>query len=592
MTGTVAGFRHHGWCGPRGSGWAACLLVATACSGLLAADANNVSRLTAEPVAGEPRARANIGSAQSGSRAPLGLAAAPNRGDVEILESVTAGAPVQMAQAPQAATPISSASPPPKLSASMLSPEAGSRSLRVVKDKSAILKTNRAISQASISSPEVADVAVLSPTEVVVTGKKFGTTQLLLATADGDQLLFDLLVEVNVQLLEEMVKSMAPTSRVRAQTLFDTIVLSGSVPDAITASRIADLAEMLSPGKVRNQMSVSGVQQVLIRCTVAEVNRTALRDLGMNWFAGGASWSRDFFLSNNLNQINPTFVQNNGLANLLFGQQTYTLLPFQNGNAVNLTFGFPRAELQFFVQALRQNGLVRVLAEPNVIALNGQKATFLVGGEVPIPLALQNTFSVEYKKFGIQLEFTPHLQPGQMIRMNVQPEVSDVDPTRQIVVAGFAIPGFRTRRFESTLEVGNGQTFAMAGLLNETVRATASKIPGIGDVPVLGTLFSSVQYTRDETELVILVTPELVGPLDPQQVGPVPGQNMPHPNDAELFLMGQIEKPPAPVPPIEDVPRSRPPVNAFTSGDRAWASSAMAMALRGTYGMSYNDDEP
>jgi Flp pilus assembly secretin CpaC len=312
----------------------------------------------------------------------------------------------------------------------------------------------------------------------------------------------------------------------------------------------------------------------------------------MNWFAGGASWSRGFFLSNNLNQLNPTFVQNNGLADLLIGQQTYTLLPFQNGNAVNLTFGFPRAELQFFVQALRQNGLVRVLAEPNVIALNGQKATFLVGGEVPIPLALQNTFSVEYKKFGIQLEFTPHLQSGQMIRMNVQPEVSDIDPTRQIVVSGFAIPAFRTRRFESTLEVGNGQTFAMAGLLNETVRASASKIPGIGDVPVLGTLFSSVQYTRDETELVILVTPELVGPLDPQQVGPVPGQNMPHPNDAELFLAGQIEKPPVPAPPTDDVPRARPPVNAFTSGDRAWASSAMAMALRGTYGMSYDDDEP
>lgn len=462
--------------------------------------------------------------------------------------------------------------------------------IRLSKGKSALLTLNRPINRASIAQPEIADVAVLSPTELVVVGKGFGTTQLVLLTADGEQRVFDLLVEVNVALLEELIRATAPSSHVSVRSLLDTIVLMGSVPDAGTAQQVAELAELMNPGKVRNQLSVAGVQQVLIRCTVAEVNRTAMRELNMNWFFG-PKISRDFFFANNLNGLTPHVVQNNGLANLLIGQPTYTLLPASNlaPTNTNLTFGFPRADLQFFVQALRTNGLVRVLAEPNLIAISGQKATFLAGGEIPIPIVLQNTFSVEYKKFGIQLDFTPHVVAGQIIRMTVQPEVSDVDPNRQVVIAGFTIPAFTTRRAESTVEVGNGQTFALAGLLNETVRATAQKIPGMGDLPILGTLFSSVAYTRNETELVILVTPELVSPLDPQQVGPVPGQGITTPNDYELFLNQQLEGRPAPAE-GQGVPRNELPVNVYPSTG-PWASSAMTMALRGPYGMSFDDEE-
>lgn len=499
--------------------------------------------------------------------------------------------PARPTVAPPGAPTTPPASPASTFTATVQKPTDASQLLRIIKDKSVILKLSQPINTASIAQPEVADVAIFSPTQVVATGKKFGSTQLVLQTRDGQQLIYDVLVEVNVQLLEDLVKSISPLSRVRAQSLFDTIVLTGSVPDATTASRIAEVAELMSPGKVRNQMMVAGSQQVLIRCTVAEVNKTALRELGVNWFVGGTNWTRDFFVANNLDAINPVFVQNRGLQNLLVGQQVFTLLPYQNGAGnQNLTFGFPRADLQFFVQALRRNGLVRVLAEPNVTAINGQKATFLVGGEIPIPLALQNTFSVEYKKFGIQLEFVPFVDKGQIIRLVVRPEVSDVDPTRQIVVNGFAIPAFRTRRFESTVEVGNGQTFAMAGLLNETVRASASKIPGIGDVPVIGTLFSSVTYTRENTELIVLVTPELVAPLDPQQVGPVPGQLMGHPSDAELFFNQQLEGPKIQMPELTDVPRADIPVNVWPN-ENATAASKGPPSLRGPYGMSYNDGE-
>jgi pilus assembly protein CpaC len=486
----------------------------------------------------------------------------------------------------------------PELTATIQSPDGEAKSLRIVRDKSVVLKLSRAIEKASIAQPATADVVVLSPTEVVVTGKQFGTTQLVLIAEDGGQLVYDVLVEANVALLEQMVKTIAPTARIQAKSLFDYIVLTGTVPDATTAARIQEMAEVMSPGKVRNQMTVAGVQQVQIRCTVAEVNKSALRQLGFNWFAGGSTWMRDFFIANNLNQINPTFVQNRGLLNLLNGQQVFTLLPYQNGvNAQNLTFGFPRAELQFFVQALRQNSLARILAEPNLVCVNGQKASFLVGGEIPIPLALQNTFTVEYKKFGIQLDFTPWVEQGQKIRLLVAPEISDVDPTQAIVVTGFTIPAFRVRRFESTLEVGNGQTFAMAGLLNEFVRATAAKIPGVGDLPVIGTLFSSVSYQKDETELVVLVTPELAAPLDPQQATPVPGQLMREPNDAEFFFNQQlVGSGPPPKMRQQGVPRNTLPVNVYPqepppAAEDAPAASPMTTSLRGPHGMSYNDAE-
>jgi pilus assembly protein CpaC len=482
------------------------------------------------------------------------------------------------------------------LVASVLRPAAGTESLKVAKDKSALIALKRPISRAAITQPGIADVVVLSPTELVVTGQNFGVTQLVLWGQDGGQQIYEVVVEIDVTLLEKMIREMAPRSSVQVRSLLGTLVLSGFVSDAKTADQIGEVAELFNPGRVKNQITVAGVQQVLIRCTVAEVNRSALRELNMNWFFGGSPLSRDFFFSNNIDNLNPSVVASSGLANLLQGQQTYALLPNANLGTTNITLGFPRAELQFFIQALRENGLVRVLAEPNLIALSGQKATFLAGGEVPVPIAqFQNTISVEYKQFGVLLEFTPNVVGGQMIRLTVAPEISQIDETTSVVLAGFAIPGFSTRRAETTVEVGNGQTFAVAGLLNDTVRATARKLPGLGDLPVLGTLFSSVQYQRNETELVILVTPELVSPLDPQQVGPVPGEGMRDPNDYELFLTQTIEVPPVRAPETGVPPRHDFPVRVYPGETAGGASSGLAdgrmnMALKGPYGMSFGEE--
>jgi pilus assembly protein CpaC len=182
------------------------------------------------------------------------------------------------------------------------------------------------------------------------------------------------------------------------------------------------------------------------------------------------------------------------------------------------------------------------LAEPNLVAISGETASFLVGGEFPIPVPQGvDQVTIEFREFGVRLNFTPVVRAGQRIRLHIAPEVSELDFASAVTIAGFSVPGLTQRRVESTVEVGNGQTLAIAGLLSDEVRGVASRIPGLGDLPVLGALFRSVEYRREITELVVLVTPEIIAPLNPRQVPPVPGEDFMDPNDFELYAMGLLE---------------------------------------------------
>jgi pilus assembly protein CpaC len=326
----------------------------------------------------------------------------------------------------------------------------------------------------------------------------------------------------------------------------------------------------------------------MLRVVVAEVNKQAIRRLGVNWAIGGNDFSRDFFLANNLGQLNPTTFGTTGLANVRAGQNTTFLLPNQNGPGTNITFGFPQAEFQMFINALRENDLARTLAEPNLVAISGQTASFLAGGEVPIPVAQgganAGAITIEYREFGVRLGFTPTVLGGQLIRLHVMTEVSDAIPTNQ-VAGGFPLFTFTTRRVESTIECGNGQTFAIAGLLNDTVRGMAAKIPGLGDLPILGTLFSSTDYEREITELVILVTPQLVEPLDPHQVPPPPGSLITEPTDDELFLEQKLVGEPKERPDHHGgVPRETFPAKPRPGTGGNWTTTETS--LRGPWGMA------
>ncbi len=465
------------------------------------------------------------------------------------------------------------------------------RPIIVSRNSSAVVDLKARCDRAEIADPNIAEIFVVSPTRVIVTGRNFGATQMILWFGE-QQRVFSINVEHDLSILLEAIRRVSPTARVLPRSVNGVIVLSGTVPDAQSAERITEIASLYQGGVVRNQLSVVGVQQTMLRVVVAEVNKEAIRQLGFNWAIGASDWSRDVFFANNVAQLNPTVFSSNGLQNILApnpaGQLTYSVAATANGANTNLTFGFPRAEFQVFMQALRQNSLARVLAEPNLVAISGQTATFLAGGEVPIPVtqggAVAGAITIEYKEFGVRLAFTPTVMAGQIVRLHVMSEVSDAIP-------GTALPGglplftFTTRRVESTIECGNGQTFAIAGLLSERVQAVSEKIPGLGDLPVLGSLFSSVQYQRNNTELVVLVTPQLVEPLDPQQVPPPPGTEMGHPDDYQLFALGQLEGTPRTAPTIERVPREEAPVNTPPALSSAgWPNSPLT--LRGSWGFA------
>ncbi len=462
--------------------------------------------------------------------------------------------------------------------------------IRVNVDASVVVDLNCDVDGVNIVDPNVADVIVPAKNRVIVVGKSMGTTQLVL-TVGAEHRVFHVYVEPNLFVLSNLIRSLAPRSDVRVTSLNGRLVLQGTVSDATTARQMEELAAAYQPTPVINHLSVSGTQQTMLRVVVAEVNKEALRNLGFNWAIGASDWSRDFFFANNVGQLNPTTFSSSGLANVLAGQQLYSVAPVGNGTQTNITFGFPKAELQIFMNALRQNGLARTLAEPNLVAISGQTATFLAGGEVPIPVsqggAVAGAITIEYKEFGVRLAFTPTVGADQIIRLHVMTEVSDAVPgSRQIDT--IPVFTFRTRRVESTIECPNGKTFAIAGLLNETVNAIATKIPGLGDVPILGQLFSSVDYQRSNTELVVLVTPHLVEALEPNQVGPVPGQLMEHPDDFELFGMGLLEGRSS---------ASRESVSQVKSREsdggtvvRAASTPARPVALHGVYGIE--DREP
>ncbi|NLG42324.1 MAG: type II and III secretion system protein family protein [Phycisphaerae bacterium] len=418
--------------------------------------------------------------------------------------------------------------------------------ISVAVNKGVLVDFNVPLREVRIANPDIADAAPTGPKQILINGKSFGTTQLVALLDGEEQRIFDVAVDLDMERLQASIRSAVPHAQVRASSVLDTVVLTGTVPDAESAQKLAEIAEIYAK-RVVNHLRVAGVQQVVLRCTVAEVNRTATRQLGFNgWIAGDNM--RDVFGVSQVGGINPV---NIGAAG---GVNVTGRIPFATDqNGLNLTprptlsFGFPRVQMQVFIQALRENGLLRVLAEPNLIAISGQEAEFLAGGEIPIPVpqGMNQSITIEYREYGVKLRFTPAVMGPNAIRLKVAPEVSEPDYATAVTISGYVVPGLTQRRVETTVELAGGQTFAIGGLLSERVRGVARKVPALGDVPVLGALFSSVDYQSQETELVVLVTPELVAPLSPDQIAYVPGAEMVNPNDCELFFGGQLEGQPA-----------------------------------------------
>jgi len=463
------------------------------------------------------------------STAPAGFVCGSNRATAAILIAgalMACSAPA-WCQTTQPAT--STLSPPPSV-----------QQITLEINKSLVLEFAKPIKRAAIADEDqIASIRVISPKQAMITGKTFGFTQLTVWDEQDKQKVYDVRVDINLERLERTLQDAAPRAKIKVSSILDTVILSGVVPDAPTAARLIELARVFA-SKVHNQLQLAGVQQVLLRATVAEVSRQAVRELGLN----GTFFGAKAFGGSNVNSINPTSI----------GLQERTLLPIGTPNQfqivggdllvspfTTLYFGLPRAQLELFLQAMHEDNLLRVLAEPSMVTISGHEAEFLAGGEYPVPTPTEDGIAITFREYGVRLKFRPVVQAGQMIRVDVTCGVSEPDYTNAVQIVGLTIPGLTKRIAQVRVEVGSGQTFAIAGLLSESVRGITNKVPGIGSLPVLGALFRSVSYERSETELVILVTPELACPLNPDQVSHIPGRGDFSPNDWQLYGLGMLE---------------------------------------------------
>jgi pilus assembly protein CpaC len=375
----------------------------------------------------------------------------------------------------------------------------------------------------------------MGPNNVLLTAKKQGSTQLIVWDDNNQSYVADVIVGMDLDALQSDLKMAFPTANVQASSMNGAIALRGQVPDLKSAEQIAQMAQPYSP-RVLNMLEVAGGQQVMLQVRFAEVSRRATNQLGVNFAMSDGIFS----FGSNVGQNAPSGFDVDGVGNM-------GALQSNSGTGVTL-FGSGMAgqtAFRYFVQALRQNNLLRVLAEPNLVAMSGQEASFLAGGEFPIPVPQTgvgggSTITIEYREFGVRLNMVPLVLGNGRIRLKLNPEVSDLDFSSPLTIQGSRIPIVNKRTVSTTIELADGQSFAIAGLLDHAVAATKDVTPGLGDIPVLGALFRSVRYERRETELVVLVTPKLVEAMDPNQVPALPGESWRHPNELELYFNQDI----------------------------------------------------
>jgi pilus assembly protein CpaC len=409
------------------------------------------------------------------------------------------------------------------------------------------------VKRTNITDPKIAEAEPLTADQFLLQGKGVGSTDLVFWSAEEEVWRARVDVEMDLRRLKDQFARLFPGSNLELLQNHNVVVVSGTLRRSEDTLALHQYFEAMKINYV-DATRVSGVQQVLLQVRVAEANRTALRSLGINVLQTGTQDNTFFGTSTvgaasggNLNNI-----QMLPAGGALVGDEAIPV-PFVTNNnpsvspLVTLNLGFPRAELQFLLQALAENQYMRILSEPNLVAQSGEEANFLAGGEFPIPIVQGSTtgggssISVEYKEFGVRLKFKPIVLGDGLIRLYVNPEVSEISEVGAVEIQGFRIPAIATRRASTTLELHSGQSFSIAGLIDKKTNSRVSRVPGIGDLPVLGALFRSIRYEEGETELVVLVTASLAEPSSLASLPPLPGATHSRPNDWEVYLGGMIE---------------------------------------------------
>lgn len=444
--------------------------------------------------------------------------------------------------------------------------------VRVTVNKSRTFRVETPFSSIVAGSPDIVDVKSLSDHLIYVQGKKTGTTNVILFDNSMKQIgILDVEVTLDISNLQQNIASSTGTRGIRVSASEGQVVLSGMAADAVAAEKALAIAKGSVPegGIVVNAMSVAAPQQVMLEVRFLEVNRAAGRDLGVNLWAANANGTN---VANSglgaatagrvpIGGVNNSAIANGGtavgapptgslpvlgtlgtlvgsaggIAPTPFGSLLTSILRTSNGGSVDL-----------LITALETKGLARRLAEPNLTTLSGDAARFLAGGEFPVPIPSNTTsgfptVTIEYKKFGVELAFVPTVLSRGVINLRVEPSVSELDFANAITIQGTTVPSLTRRDARTTVELRDGQSFAIAGLLQTRNQQDISQLPWIGSVPVLGTLFSSKSYQQQETDLVIIVTPRLVAPAAPGQQLASPLDSRLPANDVDFFLNGQME---------------------------------------------------
>ena len=387
--------------------------------------------------------------------------------------------------------------------------QAEGQALHVFIGKSVVINLQAPVTRILSSNPAVIDTLATSPTQVVVEGKTAGSSSLILWDSGGHSQMLDVTVDVNIASLRAAIEQTYPAEKVNIQSDGAHLILTGTVSDAKVVDEIVKMASAYSAGVV-NSLQVAPVheRQILLEVKFAEVDRTRLQQLGFNLFSTGAG---------------------NTIATVTTGQFAPPQLTTNGGSgsaatgSVNVTdplniFAF-RPDINFgtTIRDLENKSVLQILAEPNLLALNGQKASFLAGGEFPVPVVQGGqsigVVTIQFRPFGVSLDFTGFIGKDNVIRLHVRPEVSTLDFTNAAVISGFTVPAMSTRRAETDIELKDGQSFGIAGLMDNRAQVQLSKVPGIADIPILGNLFRSKTITRSNGELLVLVTPHVVDPI-------------------------------------------------------------------------------
>ena len=436
--------------------------------------------------------------------------------------------------------------------------------VKVIVNKSRTFRVDTPFSTIVAGSPDIIDVKSLSDHLIYIQGKQTGTTNVILFDSSMNQIgILDVDVALDTATLQQNIRASTGAQGIRVSSSEGQVVLSGTAADAVSAERAMSIATGTVPkgGVVVNAMSVASPQQVMLEVRFLEVFRSAGRNLGMNLYAANANGTN---VANTglggvlpgstgrapigdatstspagsvplLGTVGSLVATASGVSPAPFGSLLTSILRTSNGSSVDL-----------LISALETKGLLRRLAEPNLVALSGDAARFLAGGEfpVPVPSATTNgfpTISIEYKKFGVELVFVPTVLSRGVINLRVEPSVSELDFSNAITIQGTSVPALSRRDARTTVELRDGQSFAIAGLLQTRNQEAVSQLPWVGSVPVLGTLFRSSSYQQQETDLVIIVTPRLVAPAAPGQQLASPLDSRLPPNDVDFFLNGQME---------------------------------------------------